>query len=312
MVAQGKMEPVTPLDNEELARRLEETADLLEDQDANPYRIRAYRTGADRLRELPHPAHEILRAQGRKGLMKLPGIGEGLSRHIEQLAFTGQFGLLDELRGDAGAEALLSTVSGIGHELAARIHRELGIESLEELERAAYDGRLARVPGFGARRLRTIRESLAARLGRRLRQRAQEHRAAAQPDVAEILDVDQEYRNKAEAGTLRTIAPRRFNPEGKAWLPVLHARRGDRHYTALFSNTAMAHQLGTTDDWVVIYRDDDGDPGQWTVVTAKTGACRGLRVVRGREQECAQLYAVRAEKARTLFDDEPAPFAKPR
>ena len=45
-------------------------------------------------------------------------------------------------------------------------------------------------------------------------------------------------------GTLTTIAPRRFNPEGKSWLPVMHTRRGAWHFTALFSNTARAHELG--------------------------------------------------------------------
>ena len=79
---------------------------------------------------------------------------------------------------------------------------------------------------------------------------------------------------------------RRFNPEGRPWLPILHTTRGGRHYTALFSNTARAHELGTTDDWVIIYRDDDGDHGRWTVITSNFGRSRGRRIVRGREQEC--------------------------
>jgi putative hydrolase len=65
---------------------------------------------------------------------------------------------------------------------------------------------------------------------------------------------------------------------------------GERHFTALYSNTARAHQLGTARDWVVIYRDDDGGLGQWTVITATTGGLRGRRVVRGREEECARHY----------------------
>ncbi len=111
------------------------------------------------------------------------------------------------------------------------------------------------------------------------------------PAVAELLDVDREYRERATAGTLRRIAPRRFNPSGEAWLPVLHTRRGDADYTALYSNTARAHELGTTKDWVVIYRDDGDGGGQWTVVTATSGALAGARVVRGREAECAHYYA---------------------
>jgi len=78
-----------------------------------------------------------------------------------------------------------------------------------------------------------------------------------------------------------------MNPEKEAWLPILHTQRGDRHYTALFSNTARAHRLGQTRDWVVIFQDDGGDERQATVVTETTGPLAGRRVVRGRERECA-------------------------
>ena len=92
---------------------------------------------------------------------------------------------------------------------------------------------------------------------------------------------------KAAAASLRTIAPKRFNPSGEAWLPVLHAQRGEWHFTALYSNTARAHELGRTRDWVVIYYyDGDHVEGQCTVVTESRGALAGKRVVRGREEEC--------------------------
>jgi putative hydrolase len=108
-----------------------------------------------------------------------------------------------------------------------------------------------------------------------------------EPSIVELLDVDREYRERGAAGTLARIAPRRFNPRRESWLPVLHTEREGRQYTALFSNTARAHELGATDDWVVIYRDDHGGRGQWTVVTARRGPLVGRRVVRGRERECA-------------------------
>jgi hypothetical protein len=111
------------------------------------------------------------------------------------------------------------------------------------------------------------------------------------PSVQVLLDVDREYREKARAGSLPRIAPRRFNLEGKAWLPVLHTRFGPWHFTALFSNTARAHELHRVYDWVVIYfSDPDGEEGQATVVTERRGALTGERVVRGREPECARYY----------------------
>jgi len=109
--------------------------------------------------------------------------------------------------------------------------------------------------------------------------------------VEELLDVDREYRKRADAGDLHLIAPHRFNPEGKAWLPVLHTQRGPHHYTALFSNTARAHEFGRTHDWVVLYADGGGGERQATVITARRGVLRGRRVVAGREADCARYYA---------------------
>jgi hypothetical protein len=108
------------------------------------------------------------------------------------------------------------------------------------------------------------------------------------------LDVDREYRQAAQAGSLPTIAPRRFNPGAKSWLPVLHTRRGDWQFTALFSNTARAHELGQVRDWVVLYCEDaQHAERQYTVVTSSRGPLAGRRVVRGREAECQVWYANR-------------------
>jgi putative hydrolase len=106
-----------------------------------------------------------------------------------------------------------------------------------------------------------------------------------------LLDVDLEYRTKAAEDRLPKIAPRRFNPRGEAWLPVLHARRGQWRFTALFSNTARAHQLGRTRDWVVLYFHRDRQrEGQRTVVTETRGPLAGKRIVRGREAECQRHH----------------------
>ena len=226
-----------------------------------------------------------------EGLTRLPGIGESLGRSIERLARTGRLGLLSRLRGHAGPEHLFSTLPGIGLETASRIHEQLGIESLQELETAAHDGRLSRVAGMGPKRVRGIREALAGRFRRAaVSAAAPPPQPAVHPSVSELLEIDQEYRAQAKAGRLPRIAPQRFNPTGEAWLPVLHTQRGTHHYTALYSNTARAHELGMTKDWVVIYRDDDGGHGQWTVVTGRYGPLRGRRIVRGREAECAAYY----------------------
>lgn len=285
-----------PLSNAVLAQRLEEIATLLEGQAANPFRVQAYRRAAGTIRGLPVPVHELLAREGLAGLVALPGIGNSLGRAIEQLAPTDHLPLLDRLRGGGARSEALTTVAGIGPRLAQRIHEQIGVESLYDLENAAHDGRLREVRGMGPARVQSVCESLAGRFRQRrpAGQASAAAPASAAPPVAELLDIDREYRERAAADDLPRIAPRRFNPTGQAWLPILHTVRGSRHYTALFSNTARAHELGTTSDWVVIYRDDRDGDGQWTVVTERAGDLRGQRVVRGRELECQRHHAARA------------------
>jgi predicted flap endonuclease-1-like 5' DNA nuclease len=274
-------------ENLRIGSRLDEVAALLETQGANPFRVDAWRKAAQTVRGLDRPVSELLRAEGLDGLDRLPGIGPVLSRAIATLVSTGRLPMLDRLRGEADPARLLASVPGIGSVLADRLHHDLHLTTLEDLEAAAADGRLERLAGIGPKRLTGIRDSLATRLGR-VRGSTPE-RAGPEPSVAEILDVDREYRETAEAGRLPLIAPRRFNPSHEAWLPILHARRGPRHYTALFSNTARAHDLGRIRDWVVLYCDGPGRERQWTIVTESHGARRGRRVVRGREAECEAL-----------------------
>jgi predicted flap endonuclease-1-like 5' DNA nuclease len=285
--------------NTTIARQLDCLADLLEAQHANEYRIRAYRAAAETVRTQPQPVHDLLAAEGIAGLTRLPTIGDSLARTIAQLDHSGTTPLLAQLQGETSPEQILTTVAGIGPTLASRIHEQLGIATLADLYLAAHDGRLDRVAGFGPQRLRGIRETLAGRFrhGPYGPSGAGQAPLASQPDVAVLLDIDSEYRRKTAAGMLPLIAPQRFNPAGSAWLPVLHTTREGAHYTALFSNTARAHELGMIRDWVVIYRDDHDGAGQWTVITALEGPLRGKRIVRGREAECSRYYG-RAKAAR--------------
>jgi hypothetical protein len=275
------------ISNDEVADRLVEVAHLLEQQEANPFRVRAYQNAAGELRALTVPVAGILEEEGEAGLERIPHIGPALARAIRDIVVTGRLPLLERLRGTADPLALLASIPGLGPTLAERVHEALGIGTLEELEVAAHNGRLAEVPGFGPRRVAAIRAVLASRLARGIRGPPAPGGASS---VAELLDVDREYREKSAAGRLPLIAPRRFNPGRRAWLPILHAARGPRHYTALYSNTALAHRVGRTHDWVVIYGDGDRGEHQATVVTAHGGRLAGLRVVRGREQECLDFY----------------------
>ena len=275
--------------NQTIAGHLDEVANLLAQQGANRFRVGAYRHAATTVRHLAQPVAEIFARDGLPGLEALPGVGESIARAIRDLLLHGRLAMLDRLRGEHDPLLLLGSVPGIGRTLARKLHDDLGIESLADLETAAHDGRLEILAGLGAKRLAGIRDSLAHRLGR-TRSPAHASNPAAPPDVAELLDVDREYRSAAAADRLKKIAPLRFNPTREAWLPVLHTSRGPRHYTALFSNTAHAHALRKTNDWVLLYYDGADGEHQCTVITSEFGPLQGQRLIRGREQDCENHY----------------------
>ena len=282
-----------------LAGLLHEIATLLADQGASAYRIAAYQHASEMLKRFTTPIRDIFEWNGIPGLIALPTIGRSIAHRIEEYLQSGHIPLLDRLRGDETAERVFATLPGVGDKLSQRLHEQLGIESLPELLEAIDEGRLEQVAGMGRKRVRTIREVLLERL------RHTEPRLAADPlsatvadtrnppstvSVSEILDVDAEYRRLASAGKLPKIAPTRLNPDHDRWLPILHTQRGDRHYTAMYSNSRRAHELNTIHDWVVIYRDDPQAEGRWTAITSRFGHLRGYRIVRGREYECEELY----------------------
>jgi len=276
-------------ENSRIAGQLRRMADLLSQQGANPFRVRAYRSAAGTLQNLASPVSRVLAAEGLKGLVALPHIGEGIANAISEMVRSGHWAQLERLRGRLDPEQLFQGVPGIGPELARRIHDQLHVDSLEALETAAFDGRLEQVKGIGHRRLAALRASISTLLGRPRRRPSPE--AVSGPDVGVLLAVDRQYLEQAVAGELPQIAPRRFNPDGKAWLPILHTEQAGWHFTALYSNSALAHQLHRTRDWVVIYfYDDHQQEGQQTVVTETHGELKGRRVVRGRETECSTYY----------------------
>ena len=279
--------------NSRAAQILEDCGELLRQQGANPFRAMAYGRAAETLRSLDSDVRDLLKSEGSEGLVRLPFIGTGLADAIGEIARTGRLARLDRLRGEVDPEALFQTIPGIGPALAHDIHEILHVDTLEGLEVAACDGRLREVPGVGSRRAEAIRSSLASILSRSV---ASRRKGQKLPSVEQLLDVDREYRQKAAAGKLQKIAPKRFNPEGKAWLPILHTARSEWHFTALYSNTARSHELGRTHDWVVLYfYNDDHEEGQATVVNETHGPLKDLRVVRGREAECRkQAYGKRS------------------
>ncbi len=160
--AAGSGTTADPSFNERVAQEFRTAADLLEAQGAEPFRVQAYRRAASTVESMLESVADVYAREGEEGLIALPTIGRALALAIEDLVERGSWRWLERLQGETDPEALLCTVAGIGPTLAARLHHELDIETLEDLELAAYDGRLAQLGGFGPKRIRAIADSLAA------------------------------------------------------------------------------------------------------------------------------------------------------
>jgi hypothetical protein len=281
--------------NDLIAAKFERVAVLLEEQRANPFRVRAYREAARTLGRLGTPLADIYRTGGREALIRIPTIGRSLADSIIEIFEHDRYALLERLEGEHDAVTLFATLPGVGQQLAERLVEEHGIDSLEELEVAAHDGNLDVIEGFGPKRIEGIRDVLAVRLARHPGAAAP---ASSDPPIALLLRIDRRYRELAERGDLPQIAPRRFNPDGAAWLPILHDTFDSWEVTALYSNSARAHRLGRSRDWVVIYtaHRESGRRYQGTVITEGGGPLRGRRSVRGREEETATYYRTHDER----------------
>src|SRR5512145_181697 len=139
--------------NKEIASKLREIADLLEQQKANPFRVSAYVSAARTIETLPEPIEDLLQRKGFSALLELPGIGEGIARSINEYVMTGRMSRLESLQTGHDPIALFEQIPGIGPRSAHRIIETLHIDTLEALELAAHNGRLKTVPGFGSKKI---------------------------------------------------------------------------------------------------------------------------------------------------------------
>jgi DNA polymerase (family 10) len=153
-----------PVHNADIAIVFEEIADRLEIQGANPFRIRAYRNAARTLGELPHDARALL--ENGEDLTHLPGIGQDLAAKVREIVETGYSSLLERLRRELPpAVTELLHIPGLGPKRVKALYHGLDVQTLEQLHRAARDGRIRDLPGFGEKTELNILRAIEARAG---------------------------------------------------------------------------------------------------------------------------------------------------
>jgi len=151
-----------PVHNADIATIFEEIADLLEIKGENPFRIRAYRNAARTLRELGQELSSMI-ARG-EDLAEIPTIGKDLAAKIQDIVATGTTPLLGKLRQDLPPTLTeLLRIPGLGPKRINVLYQECDIHTVEQLHRAALDGRLRTLPGFGAKTEQHILDAIRAR-----------------------------------------------------------------------------------------------------------------------------------------------------
>lgn len=152
-----------PVHNADIAAVFDELADLLEIEGANPFRVRAYRNAARTLRDLSRDVGDLI--EKGESLTDLPGIGKDLAEKIVDIVKTGTTPALEEHRRQMPrALPELLKIPGLGPKRVKALHRDLGIQSNEQLRKAAEAGKIKALPGFGAKTEQHILDMLNAQV----------------------------------------------------------------------------------------------------------------------------------------------------
>jgi DNA polymerase (family 10) len=260
------------LDAAEVAKLLHELGQRAALRGGNPYRARAYSRAAESLLALPQPLESVV---GQNRLREIPGVGETIAEIVAKLHREGTHPLLEELRAEAPAGVLeMLTIPGIRADQVLKLHRELGVGSIEELEQAARENRLQGVKGMGAALQAKILQGI--EIHRQGAGRRHLHRAAA------LLEA-------AEAQLRRSKTIRRVTPAGDF-------RRGCE-LVADLSLVAEATYLGGDADRI-------SSPGQLSVqLTDGRRYGIALLLATGSEKHIEELRSLAAARGMTLDEE---------
>src|SRR6266576_132114 len=150
------------MQNAEIARLLGDVADLLEISAGNPFKVRAYRNAARTVADHPDPVAELV-SGGEFDLTELPGIGDGIAKEIRALVETGSLPQRPQLVAMIPPGLLeLLRIPGLGPKRVKLFHEELKVNGVADLKAALDAGKIAKLPGFGAKLLEKLREGVAA------------------------------------------------------------------------------------------------------------------------------------------------------
>ena len=149
------------MNNEEIARRFNRMAGLMEVRGEDSFRIRSYRMAAEAIETWPSPLSEVARKEGAPGLQEIPGVGKALAGKIVDLVERGTFDAWERLTAETPETVLdLLELPGVGPKTAAMLHQKFRITSLADLRKFVAGGGLETVDGIGPKSAERIKASL--------------------------------------------------------------------------------------------------------------------------------------------------------
>lgn len=155
------------MNNHAIARIFTRIADLMEIQGENPFKIRAYRNAAAAMQDLTESLEGLAE---RRELESIPGVGAAIAKKTYDILATGTTKLYEALRGEVPESLIeLLELPGFGTRKIHTVWKELGVLNLDDLERAALEGRLKTLPGFAQKTEQSVLSSIAAHRRRRER-----------------------------------------------------------------------------------------------------------------------------------------------
>jgi DNA polymerase (family 10) len=176
------------VENIEIARVLEDVAVLLEIKGSNPFRIRAYQNAARTIESHTTPLRKMVEDEA--DLTELPAVGKDISSHVTELVTAGKLSLLDELSREIPLSLIeLTRLPGVGAKKAKKLWDELGVETIDDLERVGQEGEVARLAGFGEKSQQKILSAIAAYRKRTGRFRLADAEQIVEPLVAHLREL---------------------------------------------------------------------------------------------------------------------------
>jgi DNA polymerase (family 10) len=149
------------MDNEEIARRFNRMASLMEVRGEDPFRLRSYRMAAEAIETWPTQMKTIVANEGAAGLQEIPGVGKAIAAKIIELLEKGSFDAWDRITAETPATVLdLLELPGIGPKTAATLHQKFRVSSLDDLRKFVAGGGLKIVDGIGPKTAARIAASL--------------------------------------------------------------------------------------------------------------------------------------------------------